>query len=534
MSTFVSNNVSSGAIIYASDHNEMGSRIAAVVNGGLDDNNISSLSGTKVVAGTLPGSALDSNLAGGWITGLGAPDTVTYNGNRSYSVVYNGADKTGTVSNGMRLKLTRSVSAPTQCTSLNGSTQYFSKSSPAGMTFTDDFVVSAWIKLSSYPTGTNGGTIASRYSGSNGWIFRIKTTGQVQIGGVNSSATTGYSITESYQSIPLNKWVHIVAQLDMSSFTASTTTSYIMIDGVDVPASVSRGSGNPTALVQAGNLEIGSENGGTNPLPGKVAQMAIFNAKVTQATMRGYMSQSLTGTETNLISAYSFNNTVNDLNTTNANNLTAQGSAVATNVDAPWTQDDTGTPSGTTDFGIITSKSYSGGSTTLTVQVPEGCTIPTSGGVSAVSYSTQKAPFGFPAAKGKWRLAAILRTSNATTSNSSYGSYLNGGYKLTVPADNWRVGQRSGSYYFPANVDMYFSVSPTALTGLSAAQGGSLRCLTVRADSGSAGVVPADVSDDYVLTTATDFVMYTLGASTSAGIDGKTNISEIYAECAYL
>src|SRR5689334_3638233 len=40
MTNFVNNDVSSGATIFASDHNEMGSRIAAVVNGGLDNNNI--------------------------------------------------------------------------------------------------------------------------------------------------------------------------------------------------------------------------------------------------------------------------------------------------------------------------------------------------------------------------------------------------------------------------------------------------------------------------------------------------------------
>lgn len=40
MSTFVNNDVDSGATIFASDHNEQGARIAAVVNGGLDDSNI--------------------------------------------------------------------------------------------------------------------------------------------------------------------------------------------------------------------------------------------------------------------------------------------------------------------------------------------------------------------------------------------------------------------------------------------------------------------------------------------------------------
>jgi uncharacterized alpha/beta hydrolase family protein len=36
------------------------------------------------------------------------------------------------------------------------------------------------------------------------------------------------SYLTSYQSIPLNKWVHIAAQLDMSAFTATTTTTSYM------------------------------------------------------------------------------------------------------------------------------------------------------------------------------------------------------------------------------------------------------------------------------------------------------------------
>jgi len=50
----------------------------------------------------------------GW-SALGAtPDTVTALGNRSYSMVFNGTDLTDTLSPGMRLKMTRTVTAPTQ------------------------------------------------------------------------------------------------------------------------------------------------------------------------------------------------------------------------------------------------------------------------------------------------------------------------------------------------------------------------------------------------------------------------------------
>jgi hypothetical protein len=332
--------------------------------------------------------------ATGWTTMPAVtPNTVTYNGNRSYSVVFNSTDLTSYISNGMRLKLTRTVTAPTQCTSLNGTTQYYSKTSPAGMTFTNNFTVSAWVKLSSY-AGANM-MIMSRLASAatNGWYFSLTSAGQPQIGGVNASVDR---IFRAYQSIPLNKWVHLAATLDMA-----TPAANIYIDGVLVPSSSVGGAA--TSVSQSGDLCVGAFTAGGQPFPGKIAQAAVFSAVIAQATIQSYISQGLAGTETSLISAYSFNGVITDLNA-NANNLTANGSAVATNADSPFAQDDTGTPTGTTDCGIVTAKVFST-NTTLTVQVPEGCAIPTSGGVSALSYSTQASPYGFPAI-ARFRLSA--------------------------------------------------------------------------------------------------------------------------------
>lgn len=343
----------------------------------------------NVVANTL--SVGGQTPTADWSQLASAPNTVTANGNRSYTLTFNSVDYTGTIQPGTRIRTTRTVAAPTQCTSLNGTNQYFNKTSPAGMTFTDDFVVSAWVKLSSYQAGI----IASRFNGTSGWNLELDANGKIYLVGWNGGSGNNSTVI-SYQSPPLNKWVHIAAQLDMSSFTATTTTSYIMIDGVDIPAYVARAGTNPTALVQAGNLEIGSRNGGLTPFNGKIAQVAIYSAKVTQATIAASISQGLAGNETSLISAYSFNNSINDLNTTNANNLTAQNSAVATNADSPFGGQARGNISSTLDYGVIRSISFST-NTTATVFVPEGNTIPTSGGVSAFYYSSAASPYGMPA-----------------------------------------------------------------------------------------------------------------------------------------
>lgn len=403
--------------------------------------NIADAADTFVMADTaqtLTNKTLTSPAWDGWGPTLGAPNTVTALGNRSYSVVFNSTDLTSTVSEGMRVKCARTVTAPVKCTDLeSGSSQYYSKSSPAGMTFTDDFVVTAWVKIESYASAA---TIASRYNGTSGWTLNIDPGGVVALVGYNAGSGN-FSYVLSNQSVPLGKWVHIAAQLDMSSFTASTTTSFIMIDGLDVPVTVARSGTNPTALVQAGNLEIGSRNGGTNSLDGKIAQVAIYSAKVTQATLLAAMNQGLSGSETSLISAYSFNNNIADLNTSNANNLTAQNSAVATSDDSPFANRSglaSGVTAGTTDYGIIQAAVFST-NTTLTVQVPEGCTLPTSGGVTSVQYSPLQTPYGFPKSRSRWELvySHVNEVSQATAVQNTW--YNLGTQKVTIPIGTFDV-----------------------------------------------------------------------------------------------
>ena len=251
----------------------------------------------------------------------------------------------------------------------------------------------------------------------------------------------------------------------MSAFTATTTTSYVMIDGVDVPAAVSRGGTNPTALLQAGDLQVGAHNGATAPFAGKLAQVAIFNAKVTQATMRGYISQGLSGSETSLISAYSFNNAITDLNTTNANNLTAQGSAVATNADSPFSLNSYQTATGTLDYALIQAVTFST-DTTVTVQVPWGCTIPTSGGVATSAYSSVKAPYGFPTSADRWSIetkitAAVQLSAGGTTIGTVYNF---AGVNLAVPIGRWLLSCNLETQSNPTStiLQSYFGLSTSS------------------------------------------------------------------------
>ena len=465
-----------------------------------------------------------SDPTGGWQTQAYTPSTITNNGNHSTDLTFTGVDLTPTLSEGMRLRLTRTVAAPVQCATFDGTNDYFSKSSPAGMTFTDDFAVSAWVKLSSYASSG----IVSRYNGTSGWILQLNSSGQVYLGGYNGSSGN-LSQVVSYQSLPLNKWVHITAQLDMSAFTATTTTSYIMIDGVDVPASVSRTGTNPTALIQAGNLEIGTFNGGAF-FPGKIAQVAIFNAKVTQATIKTSMNQGLTGSETSLVSAYSLSNSLEDLSANN-NDLTANGGVLATTADSPFGNSGAST---TLEYGIVMSKPvYSGGDTTMTVQTPEGCAIPTSGGISSVDYSSASVPFGFPRDSGKWSLYCKIRTALTNTSSATYIAFANNSISLTVPTGSWKIAFQFNGLYSNTATTIAASISPTSLVGLSSGSYSDLSFRTVSTGAVSYAIAASGQTFRNI-STAENWVLYTIGAATSMGIDGTSTINELYAENAYL
>lgn len=483
---------------------------------------VSSGTNKKVTVTNLINTIADiANLpVNGWFGSNSSVSSVTYNGNRSYSVV-TGTDLSSTISAGMRLRTTRTVSAPTQCTSLNGTNQYFNKTSPAGMTFTNNFTCMAWVKLTSYGTKTG---VISRFNGTSGWFLFVDTAGQVGLQGVASGSTNEYVL--SYQSIPLNKWVHIAATLDVNG-NAGT----VYIDGVLVPSNYNV-AGAGTAITQAGNLEIGSYNA-ANFFPGKIAQAAVFSAVLSASTIRGYISQGLAGNETSLISAYSFNNSINDLNTTNANNLTAQNSAVATNADSPFGGQADGTISSTLDYGIV--QNVSG--TTLTVQVAEGNTIPTSGGVSSISYSNFKAPYGMSIETNKWFIEALFNVQIITTITVS-GTWVSTGQKLNIPTGKW-IGMIEGILQSNTTVaatrSTFFTLSNTTPTNSS-----YLLPLTVRILGVSAVFLAITICRRYpiVTTTSTDYTFYatsdSLSGTETALIRGEQGTFQIIAENAYL
>lgn len=405
--------------------------ILAVVNGNLDQDNIADggVTNSKLATGSVTPDKLSDSSTTGWSDLSNAIASVANNGNHSFSLTVNTTDLTSKLSPGMRVRMPRASSPNGQSTNLNGSSQYWSVGSPSGITFTDDFSASAWIKITSFPSGDVG--ILSRADSTQGWWFGLNNSGQLILTGANGSPSN-YRRVKSVQAVPLNRWVKVSAELDMFGFTA--TTCKFQIDDVDYPAYLEPGGSSPTSLVQAGNLQVGAINGSAF-FPGKIKQVALFNALISPATMKTYSGQTMIGSEPNCIALFKFDGNGND-SSGSGNNLTAQSSATATEADSPFNA---------SEYGIIQQVSFST-NTTIVVQTPTGYTLPTSGGFGTVSYSALKNPYGFPGQRRLWSLEMALE-QDWNAGGSVQGTWYNvGGLFMVLPIGEWSLNHRSTVY----------------------------------------------------------------------------------------
>jgi hypothetical protein len=199
-----------------------------------------------------------------------------------------------------------------------------------------------------------------------------------------------------------------------------------------------------------------------------------------------------------MVSAYT-NGSTTDLNTTNANNLTAQNGAT-TATSAPYGNDGV---SSTLDYALVQAVS----TTVATVQVPEGCTIPTSGGVTSVAYSVQGNPYGWVSDKGRWA-AYLLVCTDTNHSSLGAGGYWNVG-SVTLGVGSWDI-VGSGSVQLEDNAASTGVVQVGLGTTASSFAGGMLSRRLYFASIGPTalgGVTPFSFADTVSLTAQTTYHM---------------------------
>lgn len=396
----------------------------------------------------------------GYITNvLPSVSSVTENGNRSADITF-----ASTVANlltpGMKIRTTRAVAAPTYMGgTFNGTNHYFTKVTPTSTlsTVTDNFTMMIYAEPTAYQAGYMTGRADSTPNNAMG--LKMESDGRVTVIVFNGAGN--FRSVSTYQSLLLNKKTHVAA-------TWASGTVVIYFDGISVPvATATTGGTAPTTAGTAGDFSIG-RLGAFNAqyFAGYLSGAGVFNAVLPASTIKSYKNQALTGSETNCIGAWSLNNTGVNQQAVGTNDLTAT-SSVGYTVRNPYATDANGTSGGTYDYAIVQKVS----TTTATVQYPEGCAIPTSGGISAVDIGVGN-PFGFPMDKSRWQLVTHIRGNVMQTAVTTGTVYNPGGFYVSKPAgsfieNHYVFGGFSGTT--DASKDCYFGLS-TSNTAFSSGE----------------------------------------------------------------
>lgn len=405
------------------DYNVPITTILSTLNGGLDDDNIASLSGTKVTANTLPQSALTDVAKNGWNTGmLPAISSATYNGNGNYSVVF-ASSISSIVSPADRFRGTRTTPANSYMGgAFNGTNHYFTKTTATSTlsTMTNNHTFIAAVELTSYKAEYICGRSDST---PNNWLgFGISAAGQLFMNVGNGGSGNTRTIT-ALRALPLNKKIVVAG-----SWTSGTVVLYV--NGVSVPVAAATTSGTaPTTAGTGGDFSIG-RLGAYNAeyFAGYISNVAAFNAVLSAATIRQYSTYKLLGSEPNCVGAWSLDNTGVNQQAAGTNDLTATNS-VGYSSRSPH-----GNELGTIDYGIFHSVS----GVNANIQMAEGSAIPVTGSFSSIEYSHSKTPYGFPTETDKWALYSIWRSDINSGVIATAGTYVNlASFGITLPIGKW-------------------------------------------------------------------------------------------------
>lgn len=327
-----------------------------------------------------------SQTAAGWLPlGVAQSGTIVHNGNRSYDVPF-ASSPAAIVSPGMRLLFDKTVAGNAYMGgAFNGTSHYFTKTSPTGAlsTITNNFTIKSSYKGLSYPSARAYLGGRSDATPNNGFGIFIEPSGQIGVIVFNGGPANLRSVT-TVTSYPLGKTPDIVA-------TWASGTVTISFDGVSQPLMTAVTSGTaPTIAGTGGDFSIGRLGSYGAYAGGYISNFAIFDTVLSAATIKQYATYKLTGAEANCIGAWSLDNTAVNQQNPGTNDLAAQGGVGFTAM----------SPHGQLGDGVQASKAIglvmAVNGSTVTVQCSEGVTIPTTGGITSVSYATSGNPFGWP------------------------------------------------------------------------------------------------------------------------------------------
>jgi hypothetical protein len=461
------------------------------------------------------GSFAASN-GSGWLNIPQVPSVITQNGQKEVVLRYTGVDLTPTLAEGMKGRFPRTGTTPTQSMSfVSASSQYAARptASITGLTWTDDFTCEALIYLDAYSSSVSQ-CIVSRYS-TQGWIFRITTAGQIDIFGQAGGASKNYT---SYQSVPTGRWVHVAAKMDMSGSVGAT-----WIDGKLVPGFF---TGTGVSLTQVGNdLQVG-RFATSDYFNGRIANIRVWSTMRTDAEIADNYAREVPASTTGLQVHIKGNSSWND-SSTNANHLTTVSGAVNNYASHPFSA---------TEYGIYTKVVKNGSDTDVTLYT--GNSFIPSETLGTSSYSTGRAPYGFPVDVTSWRVEVPITTALGVNVGLVSDTYYNpAGLQITMPTGKWKLSYTIFDYFAKSNTS---ALTTRVVMGTAATTNRLPKTVTSYYVNGlatdyafSCVLPPADMVTTS-LTTLYGQISISGAAITSQAVRGDMSMSYILLECAYL
>lgn len=376
-----------------------------------------------------------SSTSADWRTLSGITASFNSNlGGKEAVVKYSGVDLTGILPIGSAVSYDRLAAPGTQCMSfIAASSQYATKATPSGITFTTAFTAETWVKMNNYPAAGASSALLNRFNNlanNGGWLFQIREDGRIQ---ASYGTAANFTSQAGNQCIPSKRWVHVAA-----SVTVATKAIQIYVNGTAVtmaPAFVAAS----TTLTQdaTSDLRIGamSQNPTSSYLDGSLAETRLWSVAQSTASIQANMGISLVGNEANLVGLWPGNGNFND-QTGNANNLTSVNGAVATTLDNSYH---------TTEMGTVLKTQYSAPDTLVTVSTGDSYVIPNASMINP-KYSTAAHPLGLPSdlVSGPGRtLGHVPLNASYSVSNATPTVFPGAQISFTAPQNCNRVRLKS-------------------------------------------------------------------------------------------
>ena len=294
------------------------------------------------------------------------------------------ADVTNKYSDGMKIRWNRGGTYGINSADFDGSSGYASitDASQTGLDLTTDFTIEAWVNTDD--ASIQFQNLVTKWAGTtSAYLLRLN-YGKAQIlfsdtGNTGPSDRTQVLCDVAVES---NKWTHIAVAVDISAANAS-----IYYNGKLMSSSVI--DNNATTVFNGdSDFVLGSyDSGGAQYLDGNLKDVRVWSDIRTQQEIRDNMNIELTGSETGLVGYWKLNEYSTNYpdETSNSNNLAKNGAVTIVE----------SSPFNAVEYGLITSVSESGGTTTIGVYTGDDYNIPNQT-ITTGDYSAAQAPLKLP------------------------------------------------------------------------------------------------------------------------------------------